>query len=282
MPEVAVEINPYEGWVYQPPSGLSPSTLELYRQCPQKFFQEKILKKKTGTNIKAEMGTLGHAIMEDLMQLPPNERTRIKAKEIANARWKRIQELQPELYGMIDVADLDGKIATPAVIAAYVNKGIDGAFSMTPPRHIEVHSTEMYIEGHVGTVPMRGYVDLITWDGPRVALLDWKTGKAPWKSEDVEKKLTQVSVYCNLIEQAEDVEVSRGELHYVTFRKKFTIDWTDYARSHVVSEAEDVWSNILRDCRTGNFVPTPNFLCENPDRYWCEFRDICPAWNEEL
>lgn len=261
------------------PSGLSPSTLDTYRQCPQKWAFEKLEKRPTTGNIKAEMGTFGHAVLEELMKLPSQQRTRAEAKSIANRRWANIQKEHPELFGYVNVGEIDGKEATPKAIATYVNKGIDGAFSLLPPKKIEVYTTELWIEGHVGTVPMRGYIDLVVYDGPRLKVLDWKTGKAPWSHEDVTKKLTQVSVYCALL-AGQGHDVSGGELLYVTPRKRFSVDWNAYAEAAVVQEAEEVWAAIRKDFERGVFEPTPNFLCynEDPSKVWCDHKPYCPAW----
>lgn len=259
------------------PSALSPSTLESYRTCPRKFYYEKIEKLPTTSNVKAELGTLGHAVLEELMKLDAHLRTAQAAKDIAAKLWQELidGDRQPELLAMLDVE------MTRPEMKAHVWKSVQGFFSLVKPKSVTVVSTEQYVTGFVGTVPMRGYVDFTELVDGKLRVADTKTGKAPW-GDSVASKLTQVGVYCALLEDLQPREVSSGVLLYVHPRKMFELKWNPEAKADIVSQAERVWADIQEDFRNGWFAPNPNFLCSNDDpaKVWCDFKNICPAWSK--
>ncbi len=258
------------------PSALSPSSLDSYRTCPRKFYYEKIERRSTTSNVKAELGTFGHSVVEALLNLAPQERTLPKTREIAAGLWDELMvgDRQPVLRDMIDV-ELPTKD-----MKAHVWKSVSGFFSMVKPKGLTVVETERHLEGFVGTVPMRGYVDFILLEGQALSINDLKTGKAPW-GKSVPSKLTQVGVYCALVEAKEDRDVATGVLLYVHPRKRFELSWTTQAKADILTEVESVWYGILEDFENGWFEPAPNFLCtnEDPKKVWCDFKAICPHWN---
>lgn len=257
------------------PSALSPSSLDTYRTCPRKFYYEKVERRPTTSNVKAELGTFGHLLLEHLLNLEPQQRTLDATKELAKDLWEQMKagDIQPTLAEMIDVEMSEKQMKD------HVWKSAVGFFSMARPKSITVYSTEQYLTGFVGTVPMRGYVDYTTLVGDKLHIVDNKTGKAPW-GEDVAKKLSQVGVYCALIEDEVDREVAKGVLLYLHPRKRFELDWSPEAKAAIVAEAEEVWYSILGDFERGWFDPNPNFLCWNddPEKVWCDFKAICPHW----
>jgi putative RecB family exonuclease len=61
---------------------LSPSSASSYRSCPARFAVEKLLPRPEDPFGAAELGSAGHAVLEELMGLEPSLRTPVRAGEI--------------------------------------------------------------------------------------------------------------------------------------------------------------------------------------------------------
>ena len=53
--------------------GLSPSSVQLWGQCPRKFYEEKMMGRSGGTGEAALLGTFVHLVLENLMQFEMEE-----------------------------------------------------------------------------------------------------------------------------------------------------------------------------------------------------------------
>ena len=81
------------------PTGISPSSMDLYHQCPRRFEIQKIDGGREPAGRAALMGTLVHRALELLMQMPAEERTLDAARSCSTAAW-------PETLAEQDFADL--------------------------------------------------------------------------------------------------------------------------------------------------------------------------------
>jgi len=69
--------------MFTPPDYLSPSSIRLYQDCPQKFKINKFDNIKEPPSWATELGTFTHEVLEHLYVLDPSERTHDSVKTLA-------------------------------------------------------------------------------------------------------------------------------------------------------------------------------------------------------
>jgi RecB family exonuclease len=126
-------------------------------------------------------------------------------------------------------------------------------------------------------VTLGGKIDRIDRlaDG-RLVVLDYKTGKPPWKDKGSPESLArddlQLAAYAVLVTKKFRGKVARCE--YLFLDHELTLGYEPTDDLLAAKEAE-----ILALCRTilgdEKFEPTPNNLCP-----WCEYKTICPKGDE--
>ena len=68
-------------------ASLSPSSMATWRQCPKRFWFEKILRLPVEASEPAVCGSFVHLVLEQLMSRPAGERTADTARAIAGEVW---------------------------------------------------------------------------------------------------------------------------------------------------------------------------------------------------
>src|SRR3982751_4649038 len=81
------------------PSGpsLSPSRAADFKTCPLLFRFRTIDRLPEQPSPDQARGTLVHAVLERLFDLPAEERTPPRAAELVGPQWRQLLETQPEL-----------------------------------------------------------------------------------------------------------------------------------------------------------------------------------------
>ena len=95
---------------------LSPSRAADFKQCPLLFRFRTIDKLEGPRSPAAARGTLVHAVLEHLFDLPAADRTPAAAVALLAPRWSALVEERPELKTMIDDDELlteEGWFAAP-------------------------------------------------------------------------------------------------------------------------------------------------------------------------
>ena len=85
---------------------LSPSRAADFKQCPLLFRFRTIDKLEGPPSPAAARGTLVHAVLEHLFDLPAADRTPAAAVALLAPRWSALVEERPELKTMIDDDEL--------------------------------------------------------------------------------------------------------------------------------------------------------------------------------
>ena len=81
---------------------LSPSRAADFKQCPLLYRFRTIDKLEGPPSPAAARGTLVHAVLEHLFDLPAQERTPEAALALVEPRWQALVEERPELATMIE------------------------------------------------------------------------------------------------------------------------------------------------------------------------------------
>jgi putative RecB family exonuclease len=261
-----------DGWVDEKlPTGLSPSSIDLWLQCPRKFREEKVRGREGGTGEAALMGTYVHLILERLMQLPSGQRTVSAARELTLSAWDDFASTESWLGWAADnEPDL-----TSFRRRAWAS--VCGYFDIENPNGVEVLDTERFMSTTVEGVPLRGIVDRVDRDVfDDVVIVDYKTGKvpAPWFRAS---KFRQLNLYAAMYESLLGERPAEGRLLFTSFGEVIgtTIDAESTAAA--VEVASTAWVEIGDSFAAGRWDASPGPLCG-----WCPFVAECEAGLAEV
>ena len=259
------------------PTSLSPSRANDFLTCPLLFRLRSIDRLPELPSPAALRGTLVHAALERLFDLPAPERDVDAAALLLAEAWRTLADEDPQGAAVL-TAELAVESDDPDVIASAVlapaRPLLEGYFSMEDPQRLQPHARELGVAVEIADAfTIRGFVDRIDrTDAGDVRIVDYKTGRSPRAGYE-SKALFQMRFYA-LAWWRMTGEVPRMlQLMYLGNR-----EFLRYAPD--VSELEATERKILAIRATinraglqGAFEPTPSRLCD-----WCAFRDLCPAF----
>lgn len=253
--------------MFTPPAYLSPSSINTYRECPQKFKFSRIDGLQEPPTWHTHLGTFVHEVLEHFYQVDADDRTLDSARALATARWKE-SGWEEQVNGLLKPL---GSI-TDFKKAAF--ECITNLWQLEDPQQTEIDGMEHEVLAEVDGVAMKGYIDrFIFGDDGKVVIGDYKTGNPPnprFKSED--EKFFQLLAYALMLEAADQEETSRVQLLYLKLGASHEVTVTPVklaiARG-VIVETKEAIDNA---CTTGSFECNVTKLCD-----WCHFKPICPA-----
>ena len=245
---------------------LSPSAVSEYENCPQLYKYRKIEKLPEPPSLDAERGTLVHTILQDLFEIPANDRTPKAAIELLPSRWAAQLADKPALLEMV-TNEKEWLDRASALLSTY--------FTLEDPTTFEATHREMHLENDFDSnIYLHGYVDrLDVAPTGEVRIVDYKTGKAP-KPGWEEKALFQLRVYALLYWKNTGVLPRLLQLIYLgdgkVIKSNPTMTEIESAEKVLRRVAKDIFISIEKEF----WPPKPSRLCD-----WCYFKSICPAHN---
>lgn len=273
-------------------------------QCPLLYRFRVIDKLPEPPSSAAARGTLVHAVLERLFDLPAPRRTVEEACALLPQEWSRLLEERPELAGLLEpvapvapvaVPELqDGTGAPPDASAASAtgdaeapeegsaaeqawfreaSRLIERWFTLEDPTRLEPAERELYVETDLDGLTLRGYVDRldVAPDG-RMRVVDYKTGRSP--SEFFEgKALFQMKFYALVLWRMRGRIPTLLQLVYLGNGEIVSYTPEESDLRAVERKVKALWSAIERAALTGEFRPRTSRLCD-----WCDHRSLCPAW----
>jgi putative RecB family exonuclease len=246
-------------------AGLSPSSVQLWEQCPRKFCEEKMKGRSGGTSEAALLGTFVHLVLEHLMQLPPEGRIIETARKVARSSWTEFAASQEWTGWVAETGFADEQ--------AFRRRGwasVCGYFQMEKPSDVEVVATERFISATIEGVPVRGIVDRLDRDVfGNVVIVDYKTGKvpSPWFRAP---KMQQLNIYAALVEEVDGVRPDEGRLLFTSFSETVATDVTAESVWSAVEVLKNAWAAIDRAMNDDLFPAKVGPLCG-----WCPFVGDC-------
>lgn len=248
---------------------LSPSRASDFMQCPLLYRFRVIDRLPEPPSPAALRGTLVHAVLERLFDLPAGQRTVEAAAELVPDQWPLVLAQRPEALEFVEGID-------DTTLAGWFDESVrllERWFTLEDPTRLEPAERELFVETEIDGLVLRGYVDRldIAPDG-RMRIVDYKTGRAP--SELFEAKaLFQMKFYALVLWRLHGQVPTLLQLVYLGNGEilRYAPDERDLLA--VERKVKALWVAISRAADTGDFRPRPGRLCD-----WCEHRPLCPAW----
>lgn len=252
---------------------LSPSRAADFKTCPLLYrFRtiDRIPETPTPDQLR---GTLVHAVLERLFELPAGERTPQAAAELVAPEWQRLSE---EVLDD-DEPDSGEPFAPEGGLDAWLASArelLDGYFVVEDPSRLEPAERESLIEVVLDTgLRLRGFVDrLDVSPGGDLRVVDYKTGGAPREAFEA-NALFQLKFYALVLWRTRGVVPRSLRLLYLKDREAcdYSPDADELARFERTLEA--LWRAIERATATEQFPPKPSRLCA-----WCAHQSRCPEF----
>lgn len=250
---------------------LSPSRAADFMQCPMLYRFRVVDQLPEPPSAAAARGTLVHAVLERLFDLPTAQRTTAAATALLPQEWERMVQLEPELAGLLAHED-GGSVAVEDWFdqaAAFVERW----FTLEDPTLLEPAERELYVEAKVGDLTVRGYVDRLDEapDG-RLRVVDYKTGRAPSEAFEA-RALFQLKFYGLALWRSRGVLPSRLQLVYLSDGQVLWVDPTEAELLATERKIRALWAAVDLAARTGDWRPRPGRHCS-----WCAHQALCPAF----
>jgi len=255
---------------------LSPSRAADFKSCPLLYRFRTIDRLPERKSKAAVRGTLVHAVLEKLYDLPPAGRTVEAARTLVEPAWAELRE-EPgvaELFAALpegevsaDEDGLDGWLASAGEL-------VETYFRLEDPTRIQPHGREELVEV---TLPdgllLRGYVDRLDV-APTGALrvVDYKTGGVPREAFEA-KALFQMKFYALVLWRTRGVVAAQLKLLYLKDGDALTYSPDEAELLRFERTLQAIWAAIERAVATGDFRANKSRLCS-----WCDHQALCPAF----
>jgi putative RecB family exonuclease len=252
---------------------LSPSRAADFKTCPLLYRFRTLDRLPERKSRAAVRGTLVHAVLEKLYELPAAERTPAAAQQLLAPAWAELQEADPEVAelfagGAEEAAEpLDAWLASAGAL-------VERYFSMEDPRRIQPEGREQLVEV---TLPdgllLRGFVDrLDVAPSGAIRVVDYKTGATPREAFEA-KALFQMKFYALVLWRVRGVVASQLKLMYLSDGDALTYSPDEGELVRFERTLQAIWAAIERAVSTGDFRPSPSRLCS-----WCDHQAVCPSF----
>jgi putative RecB family exonuclease len=250
------------------PAALSPSRAADFMQCPLLYRFRVVDRLPEAPSPAAVRGTVVHAVLERLFDLPARERTPQAADRLLIPEWERVRQTRPELAELFgtDAAALQEWLTSASALLAKW-------FTLEDPTRLEPAERELYVETALDDgLVLRGYVDRIdvAADG-RVRVVDYKTGRAPSEAFEA-KALFQMKFYALVLWRLHGRLPSVLQLVYLGNSEilRYSPDEADLLATE--RKVKALWQAISTAAGSGDWRPSPSRLCD-----WCDHHAYCPA-----
>jgi putative RecB family exonuclease len=254
-----------------PTGALSPSRAADFMSCPLKYRFRVIDRLPEAPSPVAVRGTVVHAVLERLFDLPAGQRTLERAVEMVEPQWQRLLDAEPEL------AQLFAEDSSGDELAVWLTEAhelLGRYFTLEDPNALEPAERELYVEAELDSgLQLRGYVDrLDVAPSGELRVVDYKTGRSP--SEFFEAKaLFQMKFYALVLWRLRGVVPAMLQLVYLGNGEivRYVPDERDLLACE--RKVSALWQAITRALESGDWRPSKGPLCD-----WCDYKALCPAW----
>ena len=250
------------------PTAISPSRAGDFMQCPLLYRFRVVDRLPEAPSPAAVRGTVVHAVLERLFDLPRGDRTLEAARDLLPSQWSRVREEAPELATLFDG---DAEAVTSWLAGA--EDLLARWFELEDPTRLEPADRELYVETTLDDgLMLRGYVDRVDVapDG-RIRVVDYKTGRAPRESFEA-KALFQMKFYALVLWRLRGTVPAMLQLVYLGSGEILRYEPEEADLLATERKVKALWAAIERAAQTGDWRASPSRLCG-----WCDHKPLCPA-----
>jgi len=266
--DVPVEAVPGEDERPASRPGLSPSRANDFAQCGLLYRYRSVDRLPEPPSAAAARGTLVHAVLERLFDLPSGARTPEAARQMLPGAWQELRGRAPayaELFGT-EADEAAWLTSAEGLLATY--------FTLEDPNRLEPEARELAVSLDLDDGPqLRGIVDrLDVAPNGWVRVVDYKTGRSPRAGYEGQA-LFQMRFYAYVIWRTRGVLPRALQLEYLADGQVLRHEPTEAEMATLEARVRALWSSIQDSARTGTWLPRPSPLCD-----WCSFKAQCPAF----
>ena len=248
---------------------LSPSRASQFKTCPQQFKFANVDKLKEPTNEVQAKGTAVHQALEDLFELPKEDRDTEKLHNLFRAAWTKVRRTD-EHHNLFSSVDEEREWGVDGL------KLLNNYMSMEDPKSFDPLERERWVRGTIEDLNLRGILDRMDRNqNGELIIVDYKSGKAPTEKYK-EPRFFALKLYALLIRDELGITPTELKLIYLKNSTIHTLKVDNKMLDEVKIEILDIWSDIKLAFEENNFPATKNALCKN----WCYYKPICPVFND--
>ena len=249
---------------------LSPSRASDFMSCPLRYRFRVIDRLPEDPSPAAVRGTVVHAVLDSLFDLPAEQRTPEQALAMVAPQWDLLLASESELAAMFEgdnAADVTAWLSQcRSLLTTY--------FALEDPQRLEPTDRELYVEHLLDSrLLLRGYVDRVdvNADG-MVRIVDYKTGRSPGESFEG-TALFQLKFYALVLWRSTGRVPDLLQLVYLGNGEvlRYAPDEQDLLATE--RKVNALWAAIARATETGRWLPRQSALCG-----WCDHQALCPVW----
>ena len=248
---------------------LSPSRAADFKACPLVYRFRSVDKLPQRPTPDKARGTLVHAVLDRLFDLPAADRTYDRAAELVEPEWARLAQAEPEIAALFAEGGLaDWLDSARRMVAGY--------FALEDPSRLEPAAREQLVEavldiGDAAPLGLRGYVDrLDVASTGEVRVVDYKTGAIPREAYEA-KALFQLKFYALVLWRTQGTVPHQLKLMYLADRDTLTYRPEAAELERFERTLVAVWRAIERAVTRRDFRANPSRLCG-----WCDYQALCP------
>ena len=247
---------------------LSPSRASQFKTCPKQFKFANIDKIKEPTTEVQAKGTTVHQALEDLFDLPPEERNTEKLHNLFREAWTKVRG-NDEHHNLFSSVEEEREWGLDGL------KLLNNYMSIEDPTSFEPLERERWVRGSIEDLNLRGILDRMDRNNKgELVIVDYKSGKAPL-AKYKEPRFFALKLYALLIQKELGEMPSELKLIYLKNSTIHTLKVSQESLDQVKIEVLEIWNNIKIAFETNEFPATKNTLCD-----WCYYKPICPVFNE--
>jgi putative RecB family exonuclease len=248
---------------------LSPSRAGDFMTCPLLYRFRVIDRIPERPSPAAVRGTLVHAVLERLFDLPAAGRTVPAALDLLGPQWERLLGEEPALATMFEEAE-QGE----AEWFGQAREMVERYFTLEDPQRLEPADRELFVETVLGSgLKLRGYIDRVdVAPSGDVRVVDYKTGMAP-RADFEARALFQMKFYALVLWRLHGRVPRLLQLMYLGNGEilRYAPDEADLLATE--RKVEALWLAIRRAMDTGEWRPRKSRLCD-----WCDHKERCPSF----
>ncbi|MGP3913547.1 RecB family exonuclease [Nonomuraea sp. 10N515B] len=248
---------------------LSPSRAGDFMTCPLLYRFRVIDQLPERPSQAAVRGTVVHAVLERLYDLPAPRRSVQAALELLEPQWAQLLAGDPQF------AEMFADDAEQAEWLTQARGMLERYFTLEDPTRLEPAERELYVEAVLdGGLMLRGYVDrLDVAPTGEVRVVDYKTGSAPGPDFEA-KALFQMKFYALVLWRLRGQVPRLLQLVYLGGAGevlRYAPDEADLLATE--RKVMALWAAIERSMETGEWRARRSRLCD-----WCDHQALCPEF----